>query len=262
MSFEKGQKLLYLTIKDERPHAEVVTFNGGTQFDQCDVISSNIYTKEQILEMFDGKSCVCPSSPPGVLLDDGTCGNCSGVVKPKPDFYDESMEKHFGLRICPECGHENRHPQIRCDECTKYLEPISKWMKCPRCRIPIIKGRNFCNHCNANIPPCYGVVTPRSQDCGNCVHTVECLEEQNKPVISPDVTPDDRMFPPGTLHHEIELPSDNLIKIAKISDELVLCPNCKQPVSDKYEHSEGDYDGIDVSQWWECPDVGSGEEIS
>lgn len=254
MSFEEGEKLLYLTIKDGRPHAEVVIFEGGTSFDQHDVISSNVYTKEQILEMFDGKGCVCPSSPPGVALSDGTCGNCGGVVE--LDFYNKSMENRYGLRVCPECGHENRHPGNHCDKCTKPLELLSGWMKCPRCGMTVTKVRRVsCNHCNVAIPMCYGVVGPRTQDCANCIYTVECLEEQNKPVISPD----DRMFPPGWLRHEMKYPSDKLIEVAK-AVESILCPNCKQPVSHKYEHSEGDYDGDRVSGWWECPDVGSEEE--
>lgn len=288
MSFEDGQKLLYLTIKDGQPHAEVVTFKeGGTHFDQYDVISSNVYTKEQILEMFDVKSCICSSSPPGVLLDDGTCGNCGGVVKSMSDSYKASMERHYGLRICPVCGHQNRHPNNHCDECTNYLKPLFKMMNCPRCRGVTRKGNN-CDRCDIGIPICYGVVAPRTQYCDNCVYTVECLEEQNRldePMMETwncpdcgitewiiygrchscghdDGGPDDRMFSPGTLLHEIKLPSDKIIELVKASDDAgsILCPNCKQPVGDKYEHSEGDYDGISVDQWWECPDVGSEEE--
>ena len=256
MSFEKGQKLLYLTIKDGRPHAEVVIFEGGTFFDQYDVISSNVYTKEQILEMFKEKSCVCLSSPPGVALSDGTCGNCGGVVG--LDFYNKSMEGRYGLRICPECGHDNRHPNNHCDKCTKPLEPLSKLIKCPRCG-KITRRGNRCDNCDSGIPLCYGVVAPRTQDCANCVYTVECLEEQKRPVISPD----DRMFPPGTLTHEIELPSDKLIELTKASAdaESILCPNCKQPVGDKYEHSGSDYDGISVDLGGRRPVKKTKEEV-
>ena len=140
-------------------------------------------------------------------------------------------------------------------------------MNCPRCRIPIIKGRTSCDHCNANIPPCYGIVTPRSQDCANCVYTVECLEEQKQSVISPDDPMMETWDCPKCGRVELIIYNNCLScgcpdpKDVEKSPEI-LCPNCKQPVGDKYEHSEGDYDGIDVSQWWECPDVGSGEEIS
>lgn len=34
---------------------------------------------------------------------------------------------------------------------------------------------------------------------------------------------------------------------------MVRCPNCGQPVEDKYDHAEGDYDGNHVDSWWECP---------
>jgi len=88
------------------------------------------------------KGCVCRSSPPGVALSDGTCGNCGGVVE--LDFYNESMENRYGLRICPECGHENRHPNNHCDKCTKYLEslsddPMMEIWDCPKCsRVELI----------------------------------------------------------------------------------------------------------------------------
>ena len=129
------------------------------------------------------KSCVCQSSPPGVALSDGTCGNCGGVVE--LDFYNESMEKRYGLRVCPECGYENRHPNNYCDNCTTHLEPIIfRDVKCPRCGAMVAKRKFHCEECNFDIPICYGVVTPRTQDCANCVHTAKCLEEQKRPVIS------------------------------------------------------------------------------
>lgn len=222
------------------------------------------------------KSCVCISSPPGVALSDGTCGNCGGVVE--LDFYNESMERRYGLRVCPECGHENRHPNNHCDKCTKYLKPFWITMKCPRCGEATRKG-NRCDHCNYNIPTCYGVVAPRTQDCANCVHAVKCIEEQKRPVISDEpmmetwncpkcdrveliiyakclscgYNRDDLPFHPS---HELQLPSDDLIEVAKTSTETILCPNCKQPVGDKHEHLEGDRD----DRWWKCPDVGSEEE--
>lgn len=344
MSFKKGQILLYLTTKGGHPHIEVVMFKGeGSHPDRCDVtfvgpigdytshvLPSNLYTKEQILEMFF--NIEVRTETPGV------------------DFYKASMEKHYGLRICPECGHENRHPNNHCDKCTKYLEPRFKTMKCPRCG-EITRRGDRCDHCNKRLPPiCYGIAVPRTQDCANCVYTKECLEEQKRPVPVEEITddpelqesirrcreepsskpwrdvletlradrsddyndgfidgalrieqfwqstcktckdgvhidesmmetwdcpkcdrveliiysrcqscgyerdninPDDRMFPSGTLHHEIELPSDKLIEVAK-AVESILCPNCKQPVSHKFEHSEGDYDGDSVDQWWEC----------
>lgn len=302
MPFKEGQKLLYLTTKGGHPHIEVVTFMGGTNFDQYDVISTKLYTKEQILEMFNVKICVCPSSPPGVLLDDGTCGNCGGVVKPL-----------FETMKCPRCG-----------------------------KITTGRKGNRCDHCNTRIPLCYGVVAPRTQDCANCVYAKECLEEQKRPVPVEEITddpdlqesirrcreeqlskswrgilsPDELMmetwncpkcgrveliiykrcqscghdrdesplagmpdkFCPYCGHDvdwssptaplSIVLPCDHegpddakfcptcgvFIK-EKIQANSILCPNCKQPVEDKYEHSESDYDGDSVSQWWECPQI-------
>ncbi len=299
MSFEKGQKLLHLTTnKDGQPHIEIITFKkeGNYHDDENDldfidvifveedidfVYPSDIYTREQILEKFEIGGCVCQSSPPGVALSDGTCGNCGGVVG--LDFYNESMERRYNLRICPECGHENRHPNNYCDKCTKYLEPLSKMIKCPKCGEIARKG-NRCDHCKCSIPICYGVVGPRTQDCANCVHTVECLEEQKRPVIFDDpgmdepmmktwncprcerveliiyqhclscgFNQDDVVFPSDPPRHKLKYPSDELIELAKAA-ESILCPNCKQPVGHKYEHSD------DAGKWWKCPDVGSEEE--
>lgn len=98
-------------------------------------------------------------------------------------FYQASMERSYGLRICSHCGHENRHPGKYCDNCKKYLKS-SFMIKCPRCGGDIRKG-NRCDHCNASIPPCYGVKAPRSQDCANCVYTVQCLEEQHRSLKTP-----------------------------------------------------------------------------
>ena len=126
----------------------------------------------------------CNVSPTGVCYEG--CEHILKSVLPQPptlsppeksEFYKMRMERLYGLRTCPECGHENRHPNNHCDKCNKYLKPFFILMKCPECG-RITRRGNRCDHCKSKIPMCYGVAESVTKDCIDCDYTSECLVEQ------------------------------------------------------------------------------------